>query len=192
MLRNPRRRAKRRTERGYYGEKPSSKYKRSNSWVVKIEGTRGYMAPKFQTTGIPTQKSDVFAFGVVLLELLSGAEPLKYMVDRERGDYKRISMIETATEAVAMESGTDGEGRIWRWIDKRLKDSFPVDVLEKITRIAVDCIQVEPNKRPDMNIVSGKISKLYLDSKTWSEKMKIPTDITFYWLLNNHSRLLVH
>nr|DAD43253.1 TPA_asm: hypothetical protein HUJ06_001483 [Nelumbo nucifera] len=62
------------------------------------------------------------------------------MVDRERGDYKRIFVIETATEAVAVESGTDGEGRIWRWIDKRLRDSFPVDVAEKITRIAVDCV----------------------------------------------------
>lgn len=38
----------------------------------KIQGTRGYMSPEFQYSGNPTQKSDVYAFGVVILEILSG------------------------------------------------------------------------------------------------------------------------
>ena len=63
-------------------------------------------------------------------------------------------------------------------MDKRLKDSFPVEVAEKLTRIAVQCVDVDPHNRPDMRRVAGKISKLYLESKWWSEKVRLPADIS--------------
>ncbi|KAL6227854.1 hypothetical protein ACLB2K_001810 [Fragaria x ananassa] len=66
----------------------------------KVEGTRGYMAPEFQLSGVVTQKFDVYAFGVVMLELMSGDEPLKYKMEAEEGGYKRMSLIEKAREAV--------------------------------------------------------------------------------------------
>ncbi|XP_057819352.1 lysM domain receptor-like kinase 3 isoform X1 [Cryptomeria japonica] len=49
--------------------------KRSKS--MRITGTQGYMAPEYVSTGIVSQKNDVFAFGVILLELLSGHEPVR-------------------------------------------------------------------------------------------------------------------
>ncbi|KAE8666366.1 hypothetical protein F3Y22_tig00112501pilonHSYRG00100 [Hibiscus syriacus] len=66
---------------------------RSKSKVVKIEGTRGYMAPELQFTGLVTQKCDVYAFGVVILELLSGEEALKFLVDEETGGYERKMVL---------------------------------------------------------------------------------------------------
>ncbi|XP_077221781.1 protein kinase superfamily protein [Tasmannia lanceolata] len=139
--------------------------------IAEVEGTRGYMAPEFLAAGIVSQKSDVFAFGVVILELLSGEEPVRYRLDQTKNDYKKISLIETAKDAIE-------SGLIRRWIDRRLKDSFPEDVAEKVTRVALDCVHVEPDKRPDMRRAAGKISKLFLESKAWSEKMKIPTEFT--------------
>ncbi|XP_043699010.1 lysM domain receptor-like kinase 3 [Telopea speciosissima] len=165
----------------------SSKVKRTNSKDMRFEGTRGYMSPEFQATGIGTQKSDVYAFGVVLLELLSGEEPLRYKLDKETGSYRRVSVIETAREAMAQESsgpgtgkeaGGGGGGRLRTWMDRRLKDSFPLDVAEKITRVALDCVDEEPEKRPDMRDVVGKISKLYMKSEQWSNRMGVPTDFT--------------
>uniref|UniRef100_A0A5B7AXR3 Putative lysM domain receptor-like kinase 3 n=1 Tax=Davidia involucrata TaxID=16924 RepID=A0A5B7AXR3_DAVIN len=156
--------------------------KRSDSRLLKFEGTRGYMSPEFQVTGIATPKSDVYAFGVVILELLSGEEPLKYRFDDdEGGGYKRISVIETAREAV--EGGDEGGsgcggGRLRRWVDRRLKDSYSVEVAEKLTRVGLDCVEEDPVKRPDMGWVAGRISKLYLESKTWAEKLGVPTDFT--------------
>ncbi|KAK1290505.1 LysM domain receptor-like kinase 3 [Acorus calamus] len=63
---------------------------RSDSRTMKIERTRGYMAPEVEIS----QKSDVFALGVLLLELLSGEEPLKYRFDRETKQYEMVSVIE--------------------------------------------------------------------------------------------------
>lgn len=151
--------------------------KRSENRRFQFEGARGYMSPEFRLTGIETQKSDIYAFGVVILELLSGVEPLKYKFDRESGDYRRISVIEAATAAVEG-TGEAMEGRLRRWVDRRLKDSFPVDVAEKLTRVALECVHVEPEKRPNMARVAGKISKMYLESRDWSEKVKFPTDFT--------------
>ena len=63
---------------------------------LKITGTQGYMAPEYIDSGIVSQKTDVFAFGVVLLELLSGDEPVRYVQAEESGRrLKRIGLIET-------------------------------------------------------------------------------------------------
>ncbi|XP_059666057.1 lysM domain receptor-like kinase 3 isoform X2 [Cornus florida] len=151
----------------------ASKLKRTNSKSMKLEGTRGYMSPEFQFTGSATQKSDVYAFGVVILELLSGDEPLKYEFD-DNGGYKRLSVIETAREAV--DGG--GGGKLRWWVDKRLKDSYPVEVAEKLARVGLECVEDDPVKRPDMGWIAGRISKLYLESKAWAESMGVLTDFS--------------
>ncbi|XP_073293301.1 lysM domain receptor-like kinase 3 isoform X1 [Primulina huaijiensis] len=147
--------------------------KRSNSKSKKFEGRRGYMAPEFQTSGIVTQKCDVYAFGVVILELLSGMEALRYIVDEESGGYVRISVVEAAREA--MEGGGGG---IRMWIDRRLNDSYPVEVVEKLARLALDCVVDDPEIRPEMGKVVGRISQMFLESQNWSERMGAVTDIT--------------
>uniref|UniRef100_A0A2N9J9V9 Protein kinase domain-containing protein n=1 Tax=Fagus sylvatica TaxID=28930 RepID=A0A2N9J9V9_FAGSY len=127
---------------------------------------QGYMAPEFQGSGIATQKCDVYAFGVVILELLSGEEPLKYKHDKATGDVVRTSVIETA--AAVFEEGDDHFGpemRLRHWVDRRLNDSFPVDVAKNLIRLALDCVHVEPDKRPNMTSVAWKISNLYLQSR---------------------------
>lgn len=145
--------------------------KRVGSAIGKFEGTRGYMSPEFQITGVPTLKSDVFAFGVVVLELLSGEEPLK--IDTGRDGFRKVSLIETAREVVESEGG-----RLRQWIDRRLRDSYPVEVAERLARVALECIQEDPGKRPDMGRVAGWISKLYLESKTWAQGIGLPDGIS--------------
>ncbi|XP_050368401.1 lysM domain receptor-like kinase 3 [Argentina anserina] len=138
---------------------------------TQFEGERGYMSPEYQASGVATQKSDVYAFGVVILELLSGQEPFNYKFDKARGDFVSTTVVDSAQAAVA-------GGGLRTWVDKRLKDSFPVEIAEKLTRVALDCVQVDPDKRPGMGRVVGKISKFYLDSRTWSEKFGFPTGIS--------------
>ena len=92
------------------------------------------MAPEFQLSGVVMQKFDVYAFGVVMLELMSGDEPLKYKMEAEEGGYKRMSLIEKAREAVKCGGG------VRRWVDRRLKDSFPMEVAEKMVQVALECV----------------------------------------------------
>ncbi|GMI92134.1 hypothetical protein like AT3G57120 [Hibiscus trionum] len=140
---------------------------------TKFEGMRDYTSPEFRSSGIVTQKSDVYAFGVVILELLSGQEPLKYRYDKNTGDFLRTTLMDTAAAATA-----EGREGLRRWVDRRLNDSFPVEVAEKLVRLALDCVHVDPDKRPDMGRVAGKISKLYIESNIWSDNVKLPTGIS--------------
>ncbi|CAN4105563.1 unnamed protein product [Withania somnifera] len=133
----------------------------------------GSKAPEFQWTGTATVKSDVYAFGVVMLELISGKEAVKYEFDEGTGGYVRVSVIETAAK-----STEDGGGGLRRWVDKRLKDSFPVEVAEKLTRVGLECVETNLNNRPDMGRVAGRVSQLYLESETCAEKFTPLTDFT--------------
>lgn len=163
---------------GEFAENQNSdlaKLKRSNSRGMKFEGTRGYMAPEFQYTGMASQKSDVYAFGVVVLELLSGEEALRYSFEEEGGAYRRVSVIDTAREAV-VEGG--GDGVVRRWVDRRLRDSYPVDVAEKMVRLGLECVEEDPDKRPDMGRVALLVSKLYMESQKWAERIGMPTDFS--------------
>ncbi|XP_039135420.1 protein LYK5 [Dioscorea cayenensis subsp. rotundata] len=147
-----------------------------------IQGTRGYMAPEVIAGGSISPSSDIFAFGVVLLELLSGKEALKYNFPTEKMVVERTSVIETARETIGAgdEDADDEErsGRVRRWMDMRLRDSFPVASAEKLIRVALRCVAEEATARPGMEWVAGKISKVLLESKEWEKRIQMPTDIS--------------
>ncbi|KAK7391141.1 hypothetical protein VNO78_19545 [Psophocarpus tetragonolobus] len=153
------------------GEATAGEGEHSGARTVRLQGTRGYMAPEFQLTGVATKKTDVYAFGVVILELLSGEEAVKFEFDDGDG-YRRISVVETARVAV------EEHGGVRKWVDKRLKDSFPVKVAERMIWVGLECISDDPNGRPDMGRVSIEVSKLYLESKEWDTKMGIDVDVS--------------
>nr|AFK45609.1 unknown [Medicago truncatula] len=154
------------------GSDSGRKLKKSGSKGVRFEGTRGYMAPEFLVTGVATQKTDVYAFGVVVLEILSGEEAVRFELEGNEGGYKRVSVVETAKEAWKEHGG------VRKWVDRRLKDSFPMDVAEKMIRVGLECVGDDPNERPDMGRVSMEVSKLYLESKEWEEKLGTNIDFS--------------
>lgn len=92
----------------------------------------------------------------------------------------RTSIIETARAAVDGGDNRGGgvEGRLRKWVDRRLGDSFPVEAAEKLVRLGLQCVEPDPDKRPDMSRVEGKVSKLYVQSKGWSDSIKVPTNIS--------------
>uniref|UniRef100_A0A0E0NMX7 Protein kinase domain-containing protein n=1 Tax=Oryza rufipogon TaxID=4529 RepID=A0A0E0NMX7_ORYRU len=140
----------------------------------RIEGTRGYMAPELIAGAAPSRRSDVYALGVVLLELVSGQEAVRYEQNKATGEYERTSVIESA-EAAA--EGGGGEA-MRRWVDRRLRDSFPVEAAEVMTAVALRCVARDAAARPDMSWVAAKVSKLFLEAQDWSDKFRIPTDIS--------------
>ncbi|KAG0454186.1 hypothetical protein HPP92_025490 [Vanilla planifolia] len=154
--------------------------RRSDSRTLKIEGTRGYIAPEIMAGGCVSRNSDVFALGVVLLELISGEEPLKYRLPEKGGTaFEWVSLIETARKVIGpAEEAGERMGRVRRWVDRRLRDSFPVEVVEKLTLVALRCVETEAARRPSMSWVEGMISKLFLESKDWSERVRFQADIS--------------
>ncbi|GJN29291.1 hypothetical protein PR202_gb17505 [Eleusine coracana subsp. coracana] len=119
----------------------------------------------------PSREADVHAFGVLLLELLSGEEPARYRFDRGTKEFQRVSVIETA--AAAAEGGA-----VRSWLDKRLGDSFPVAAAERLVKVGLRCAAAAEEDRPDMTWAAGKVSKVYLESRAWEQKLRMPTEIS--------------
>ncbi|XP_057819368.2 lysM domain receptor-like kinase 3 [Cryptomeria japonica] len=151
---------------GVQGMKLTKRYKSR-----RITGTQGYMSPEYVNTGIVSQKNDVFAFGVILLELLTGNEPVKY-VSKANNKIEKVSLIESMDRIFLSNDQAECIQRLRFWMDPRLKDSFPVDCAERVVRLAATCVDSDPEKRHDMRYVAGKLSKEFIRSQQWSDKMQ--------------------
>lgn len=96
-------------------------------------GDSPYAAPE---SSEPSWEADVYAFGVLLLELLSGEEPARYRFDRGTKEFLRVSVVETAAAAVA-------GGAVRNWVDRRLGDSFPVAAAARLVEVGLRCVAAE-------------------------------------------------
>ncbi|XP_043565548.1 interleukin-1 receptor-associated kinase 4 isoform X1 [Chiloscyllium plagiosum] len=105
----------------------------------KIVGTTAYMAPEAMRGEI-TPKSDVFSFGIVLLELITGLPP----VDESREPQLLFDIKEEIE---------DEEMSIEDYIDKKMQDQDSVTI-EKMYLTASQCLNEKKNKRPDIKKVN--------------------------------------
>ena len=101
----------------------------------EIEGKLGYFAPEFFKYGIKSQKLDVYAFGVVILELISGKAAFER---KEDGD---VFLVENTRETICQEAENEDEetkrGRVMQFVDRRLHDSFPMETAESLIKLAL-------------------------------------------------------
>ncbi|KAJ6849158.1 putative lysM domain receptor-like kinase 4 [Iris pallida] len=122
-----------------------------NAVTTHIVGTQGYVAPEYLVDGLVTTKMDVFAYGVVLLELVSG---------REAVSEGEILWMEV--EGIFENKDGRVEGRIMAWMDKALmmgEQSMSMDSVVNVMHIARACLQKDPAKRPSMVDVAYTLSK---------------------------------
>ncbi|XP_019455781.1 PREDICTED: receptor-like serine/threonine-protein kinase ALE2 isoform X2 [Lupinus angustifolius] len=107
-----------------------------------VMGTFGYLAPEYAMTGHLLVKSDVYSYGVVLLELLTGRKP----VDLSQPPGQE-NLVTWARPLLASKEGLD------MIIDPYVKDSISDDTLVKVAAIASMCVQPEVSQRPFMGEV---------------------------------------
>ncbi|VAI56664.1 unnamed protein product [Triticum turgidum subsp. durum] len=79
-----------------------------------VVGTQGYLAPEYLEHGLITPKLDVFAFGVILLELLSGKE-----ATFDGGDKRGETLLWESAEGLVVD-GEDARGKVRAFMDPRL------------------------------------------------------------------------
>ncbi|GMH16629.1 hypothetical protein Nepgr_018470 [Nepenthes gracilis] len=105
--------------------------------VVPVEGTFGYLAPEYFMDGIVDEKTDIFSFGVLLLEILTGRRP----VDNSRQNLLLWAMPH-------LESGEMSE-----LVDPKLRGIYDVDQMHTLLLTASYCVRQSPSWRPSMTEV---------------------------------------
>ncbi|XP_076960003.1 receptor-like cytosolic serine/threonine-protein kinase RBK2 [Bidens hawaiensis] len=105
--------------------------------VSRFEGTFGYLAPEYLMHGIVDEKTDVFAFGVLLLELISGRRAL---------DYSQQSLVLWAKPLLR-------KNNVRELVDPAIVDHCNTRQLHLTVLAASLCIQQSSIRRPDMNQV---------------------------------------
>lgn len=109
----------------------------SHNKNIKLSGTLGYVAPEYLLDGKLTDKSDVYAFGVVLLELLLGRKPVEKLAPAQ------CQSIVTW----AMPQLTD-RSKLPNIVDPVISNTMDLKHLYQVAAVAVLCVQPEPSYRP--------------------------------------------
>lgn len=114
-----------------------------SSSPARMQGTFGYFAPEYAIVGRASLMSDVFSFGVVLLELISGRHPI----------YKSPNKGEESLVIWATPLLHDSRRVSKELPDPRLKGNFGEEELQVMAYLAKECLLLDPDARPTMSEV---------------------------------------
>ncbi|KAJ6792636.1 receptor-like serine/threonine-protein kinase ALE2 [Iris pallida] len=120
---------------------------------TRFMGTFGYVAPEYAMTGHLLVKSDVYSYGVVLLELLSGRKPVD--ISQPRGPENLVTWARPLL--------TTREG-IEQLVDPSLGPNCDFDTMAKVAAIASLCVHAEAGQRPFMGEVVQALKLIYNDT----------------------------
>ncbi|XP_044461854.1 probable L-type lectin-domain containing receptor kinase S.5 [Mangifera indica] len=125
----------------------------------EIAGTPGYMAPEIFLTGRATVETDVYAFGVLILEVVCGRKPGN---QGEQNSYNS-SIVHWLWEL-------NRKGRILDAADLRLEGKYSEEEMKCILTLGLACCHPNPHQRPSMKLVlqvlSGEAAALELPTET--------------------------
>ncbi|KAJ9550706.1 hypothetical protein OSB04_014751 [Centaurea solstitialis] len=123
---------------------------------TQVRGTFGYLDPDYSYTGKLTRKSDVYAFGVVLLEVLCRRPALDHSLDD-----KKQNLARWAQESIK-------EGNLKHIIDSDIRGQISPKCLKEFVRIAKRCLHDDPKKRPTMGDAVGSLESVLSLQEKWS------------------------
>lgn len=109
--------------------------------ATRVMGTFGYVAPEYANTGLLNEKSDVYSFGVLLLEAVTGRDPV---------DYGRPTNEVNLVEWLKLMVGTRRAEEV---VDPNLNIKPTTRALKRALLVALRCVDPESNKRPKMTQV---------------------------------------
>ncbi|KAI3439812.1 uncharacterized protein J3R85_004205 [Psidium guajava] len=113
--------------------------KQTEASTQRVIGTYGYMSPEYALDGFFSFKSDVFSFGVVVLEIVSGI--------RNTGFYRSDGAMSLLTHAWNLWN----ENKALDLMDQVLHETHNRDQVLKCINVALSCVQEDPSDRPTMS-----------------------------------------
>ncbi|KAJ4868290.1 G-type lectin S-receptor-like serine/threonine-protein kinase [Raphanus sativus] len=103
----------------------------------RVAGTLGYMAPEYAWTGMFSEKSDIYSFGVLLLEIISGEKISRFGYGEEGKN-----LLTYAWETWGQNGGIN-------LLDQGIADSCQLLEVERCVQIGLLCVQHQPADRPN-------------------------------------------
>ncbi|KAM0044879.1 putative protein kinase RLK-Pelle-CrRLK1L-1 family [Helianthus debilis subsp. tardiflorus] len=129
---------------------------------TNVKGTFGYLDPEYFLTGKLTRKSDVFAFGLVLFDLLCCRVALDDRLDEDES-----SLVKWARKSIK-------KGKVRNIIDVKIKSQISPKCLKKFVRIAYCCLSSKLKKRPEMAEIVVTLERCLTHQKESDSHVKKP------------------
>ncbi|PWA46155.1 chitin elicitor receptor kinase [Artemisia annua] len=133
----------------------------STSLPTRLVGTFGYMPPEYAQYGDVSPKVDVYAFGVVLYELISAKEAIV----KANGSVTESKGLVALFEEVL--SQPDPKDDLIKVIDPRMGDNYPLDSVRKMAQLAKACTHENPQLRPSMRSIVVALMTLSSSTEDW-------------------------
>ncbi|URE38586.1 Leucine rich repeat N-terminal domain [Musa troglodytarum] len=136
---------------------------RESHVTTAVRGTVGHIAPEYLSTGQSSEKTDVFGFGILLLELITGQKAL----DFGRLANQKGVMLDWVKKL-------HQENKLYMMVDKDLKNNYNRVELEEMIQVALLCTQFHPSQRPKMSEVVRMLEGDGLAEK-WEASQRMDT-----------------
>ncbi|KAF2295264.1 hypothetical protein GH714_032361 [Hevea brasiliensis] len=116
-------------------------YSESSCITTRVMGTFGYVAPEYASTGMLNERNDVYSFGILIMEIISGRNPVDYSRPPEE-----VNLVEWLKKKVA-ERNPEGV------LDPKLPEKPSSRALKRALLVALRCVDSNAQKRPKMGHV---------------------------------------
>ncbi|GKV40294.1 hypothetical protein SLEP1_g47959 [Rubroshorea leprosula] len=128
---------------------------------TRLVGTFGYMPPEYAQYGDVSSKVDVYAFGVVLYELISAKEAIVKISEDTTETIGLVALFEHVL------SQPNPKEDLRKLVDPKLGDNYIMDEVFKIANLARACTQENPQLRPSMRSVVVALATLSSSTEDW-------------------------
>ncbi|XP_074580661.1 proline-rich receptor-like protein kinase PERK1 [Curcuma longa] len=109
---------------------------------TRVMGTFGYLAPEYASSGKLTEKSDVFSFGVMLLELVTGRRPVDNFSDMDE------SLVDWARPVLGRALA---DGNFDELVDPKLDNKYNANEMARMVACAAASVRHSARRRPKMS-----------------------------------------
>ncbi|KAG5543585.1 hypothetical protein RHGRI_016356 [Rhododendron griersonianum] len=128
-----------------------------NSSFSRVRGTRGYMAPEWISNLPITSKVDVYSYGVVVLEMVTGKSPMTTgdQGSGNTGEMEQRGLVKWVREKM----NGNGENELWleEIIDPVMKGKCDLRKMGILVQVALECVKEDKDARPTMSQLPNRM-----------------------------------